>query len=202
MKDILGLTVLAWPLTLSVLILLAFVVAMSIATGYAKRTGRNKWRWGLIGFLVVYLPIFWDWIPTVVTHQYYCATEAGFWVYKTPEQWKSENPGVMEGLTTQRVWQHDHAGGGDVVHINQRFDLVYKKEGELFLHRWRWQRKLVDTKTNETLAQYVDFSTGNGFITSPDIPLKFWMQNGYCYGGRDKAIKFGELTIQFKGVEK
>ncbi|TCV80125.1 hypothetical protein [Sulfurirhabdus autotrophica] len=56
----------------------------------------------------------------------------GFWFYKTLNQWKAENPGVMETLTTQRVWQHGYAGGGDVVHINQRFDLMYKKEGVFF----------------------------------------------------------------------
>lgn len=65
-------------------------------------------------------------------HKYYCLSQAGFWVYKTPEQWVKENPGVMETLTTQRMWLHDTAEGSDVVHINQRFDLIYKKEGEFF----------------------------------------------------------------------
>ena len=132
MKELLGLGVLAWPLVLLVAILLGFVIAILFGVAYAKRHGKRSWLWPMLGFLVVFLPIFWDWIPTVVAHKYYCATEAGFWIYKTPEQWNKENPGVMEELTTRKVWQHDFSDDGDVVHINQRFDLIYKKEGEFF----------------------------------------------------------------------
>jgi len=98
MKDIIGLAVLAWPLTLLILIGLAFMVVVPLAIVYAKRTAGSKWRWGVGAFLLVFLPIFWDWLPTVATHQYYCAKDSGFWVYKTLEQWKDENPGVMETL--------------------------------------------------------------------------------------------------------
>ena len=202
MKELLGLGVLAWPLVLLVAILLGFVIAILFGVAYAKRHGKRAWLWAMLAFLVVFLPIFWDWIPTVVAHKYYCATEAGFWIYKTPEQWNKENPGVMEELTTRKVWQHDFSDDGDVVHINQRFDLIYKKEGEFFLHRWKWQQKLVDIRTNEVLVQYVDFSTGNGFITSQDVPLKFWIQSGYCSGGRDRAIESAKWINQFKGTEK
>lgn len=57
--------------------------AMSVG---ARKRGwsRNKsWLGAMYVFLLVYLPVFWDWIPTVVVHKYYCETEAGFWVYKT-----------------------------------------------------------------------------------------------------------------------
>ena len=60
----------------------------------------------------------------------------------------------------------------------------------------------MDIRTNEVLVQYVDFSTGNGFITSQDVPLKFWIQSGYCSGGRDRAIESAKWINQFKGTEK
>jgi len=185
----------------ALLYLLFSIVMVRWAIRYARGSGRSAKRWGWSVALVMYLIPFWDWLPTVATHQYYCAKDAGFWVYKTVDQWKTENPGVMEKLTTQRVWQHDHAGGGDVVHINQRFDLIYKKEGELFLHRWRRERQLVDTKTKEVLARYVDFSTGNGNIGG-EPEFRFWLHSDFCLGGRDKAIQFGQLTTQVKGTEK
>lgn len=198
MKELLGLAVLAWPLTLSVLILLAFVAAISIATRYAKRTGRSKWRWGAVGFLVVYLPIFWDWIPTMVAHQYYCSTEAGFWVYKTVDQWKKENPGVMETLVRNKGAPSAHGA----YLLNQRFNWVVKKEGPFLFNRWRWEQELVDTKTGNALARYVDFSTGNGFIGGPEAPLKFWLQSGHCHGGDRNDSLMWHFVENFLGVKK
>lgn len=80
------------------LYLLISVGVVRWAISYAKKNGKSVKRWGWGAALVMYLLVFWDWIPTVVAHKYYCSTEAGFWVYKTPEQWKKENPGVMETL--------------------------------------------------------------------------------------------------------
>ncbi len=65
------------------------------AIRHAKKNGKSAKRWGWGAALVMYLIPFWDWIPTVAVHQYYCAKDSGFWVYKTLDQWKAENPGVM-----------------------------------------------------------------------------------------------------------
>ncbi|MBK7764911.1 MAG: hypothetical protein IPI44_01795 [Sulfuritalea sp.] len=85
-------------------LLIAFGVVIG-AISHARKHGKSTKRWGWGAALVMYLIPFWDWIPTVAVHQYYCATEAGFWVYKTPEQWKKENPGVMETLVAQRAYR-------------------------------------------------------------------------------------------------
>ncbi len=137
MKDILGLLMLVWPLTLLVLIAITFFVVVPLAVKHAAKHGRSKWRWGIGAFLLVYLPIFWDWIPTVAVHQFYCAKDSGFWVCKTLEQWKAENPGVMEGLVTQRVWSRqrgtDMRNNISTSSVNQRFNYVNKKVGHLYL---------------------------------------------------------------------
>ena len=70
------------------LYLLISIVAVRAAVIYARKQGRRAWVWGLVTAVVMYNLVFWDWIPTVATHQYYCATEAGFWTYKTVDQWK------------------------------------------------------------------------------------------------------------------
>lgn len=175
------------------------------AGSYAKKNGKSAKRWGWGAVLVMYLIPCWDWIPTVAVHQFYCAKGSGFWVYKTLDQWKAENPGVMETLTTQRVWPHKYSGNDEnyvvTESVNQRFNLITKKDGEFFLHRWRWQRELIDTKTNELLARYIDFSTGNGHIGG-EPELRFWLHNDYCINGRNQAIKFGNFFEQFKGAEK
>ena len=206
MKELLGLGVLAWPLVLLVAILLGFVIAIVFGVAYAKRHGKRSWLWAMLGFLVVFLPIFWDWIPTVVAHKYYCATEAGFWIYKTPEQWKKENPGVMETLEENkarpRASQGDMQNFTDTAPLNQRIDSTLKKNGPLPLNRWKWEQEVIDTKTGEVLARYADFSTGNGNIGG-EMELRFWLHSDGCFGySAVNDANFIAYEHQFLGVKK
>ena len=82
------------------LLISAGVVAGAIT--YARKRGKSAIRWGLSAALVMFLIPGWDWIPTVVAHKYYCEKEAGFWVYKTLDQWKAENPGIAETLVANK----------------------------------------------------------------------------------------------------
>ena len=59
MKDILGLMALSWPLVLLVLIVLAMLIAVPLAIRYARKSGRNKWAWGIGVFLLIFLPVYW-----------------------------------------------------------------------------------------------------------------------------------------------
>ena len=83
--------------------LIVSIAVVAFSARAAKKKGRSPWRWGGGAALVMYLLVFWDYIPTVVAHKYYCEKEAGFWVYKTVEQWKAENPGVAEVLTWREI---------------------------------------------------------------------------------------------------
>ena len=199
--------------------LLAFGVYLLIsigvvrwAIGYARRRGRSAKRWGWGAALMMYSLVFWDWLPTVAIHQYYCATESGFWVYKTLDQWKAENPGVMEGLVDNSPneypnWPSESWNGQRITSINQRFGMLYKdhlsgpEEGELLMNVWRWKTELVDKNTGEVLARQVDFSTGNGHIGG-EPELRFWLHSNGCIGGRDNAIEFGAFLKQFRGAKK
>lgn len=192
------------------LYLLISMGVVAWAINYAKKHGKSAKRWGWGAALCMYLLVFWDWIPTVVVHKYYCSTEAGFWVYKTPEQWKKENPRVMEGLVANKGYPSSHKGDMtnyvDTNFLNQRFNLIHKHNGPLLLHRWKREDILVDIKNNETLVRYVDFSTSQERRQAGWSGWKFWldssfwMDSGYC--SENKAIESGELINLFKGVEK
>ena len=201
MKDIIGLLALSWGLVLLVLIGITFLVVVPLAVRYAKKHGRSKWRWGIGAFLIIYLPIFWDWIPTVVVHKYYCAKEAGFWVYKTLDQWKVENPGVMEGLVANKV--AIQRVGNDENHIdtvisNQRFNLVNERQQLIaLLPVYGFTMKVVDSENGEVLARYSDSSSGTGRNS-----LKFWMRVQGCAEGTEYRIaylKFSEQLTQMIG---
>lgn len=188
------------------LYLLISVAVVIGAIRYARKHGKKVWRWGGGAALAMYLLVFWDHIPTLVVHKYYCEKEAGFWVYKTVDQWKAENPGVAETLVANKGYPSSHEG--DMANytttnfLNSRFNLVVKQQGPLFLHRWLREDALIDTKTNETLARYVDFSTSQERRQAGWSGWKFWLDSRDCSGGLDKAIESGNFIKQFRGAEK
>ena len=181
---------LMYLLALGLYLLISMVVVIW-AISYARKHGKSTKRWGWGAALVMYLIPFWDWIPTVAMHQYYCATEAGFKIYKTVDQWKTENPGVIERLVKNKdVLSTSKSQGNmrnftDTYFLNQRINDVFKKNGPLLFNIWRWEQEVVDRKTNEILARSVGFSSGNGKIGG-EMELRFWLHSDSCIG--DVAI--------------
>ena len=175
------------------------------AIRYARRNGKSAKLWGWGAALVMYMIPFWDWIPTVAVHQYYCARDSGFWVYKTVEQWKTENPGVMETLVANKTSassrQGDMKNYADTYSVNQRFNLVVKRHGKFLFNRWRHEREIVDIKTNLTLARYIDFSTSQEQRQAGWSGWKFWLDSKNCVGGRDRKIQFGTYYLQLAGAK-
>ncbi len=166
---------------------LYLLISIGVVVGvinYAKKNGKSAKRWGWGAALVMYLLVFWDWIPTVVVHKYYCATEAGFWVYKTPEQWNKENSGVMETLVSNKGKVSDYLENGDsytrTSHMNQRFFYVGKRSKQLLFNRWRDGQEIIDSKTNEIIARELDFSTSQKPLQAGWSGWKFWLYKERC----------------------
>ena len=183
-------------MAIGVYLLISFGVVIWAAT--RAKDGKGAVRRGLLAALVMFLIPCWDWIPTVVAHKYYCEKEAGFWVYKTLDQWKVENPGVMEGLVAnkvsiQRVGDEDNYT--DTQTLNQRFTWLNERHRPIFLlpvHAWK--REIVDDKSGEILARHIDFSSGAG-----RDQLKFWMNIQGCPNGtknRNALFSFADDLIK------
>jgi hypothetical protein len=199
---------------LIMLMFLAVYLLVSIwvtkkAAGWAKANNKKPWLWGGLAAFVMYNLVFWDWIPTVVTHKYYCATEAGFWVYKTPEQWKAENPGVMETLISNKGQVSDHVEDGEsftlTSHMNQRFIHITNLNGRLPFNRWRVETEIVDGKTKEVLAREIDFSTSQERSEGGWVGWKFWLYSGFTgsrncntYAHRDSG-DMSPITNELEG---
>jgi hypothetical protein len=200
-RELLGLAFLARPLILMALMVLVFAISIGLALRFAKRTGRNKWVWGAIGFLLVYLPVFWDHIPILVMHEYYCEKEAGFWVYKTLNQWKVENSGVIltpEGRSTNT--QKEEGGYKEIHQLNHRFNWVINLQGvSSILQVSKREETLVDTKNNDVLARFMDFSRGNQRSTGT---TKFWLVNSDCNGGEIYRVRMGKLIDEIYAEAK
>lgn len=201
LTDILGLAVLAWPLTLLVLIGLGALMAGVLSGVIAKKSGRSGIRWFLMGLGSVMVLVFWDWPLTVIAHQYYCEKEAGFWVYKTLEEWKAENPGVYETWVysdkafSRGITKIESNSRTEIHHINNRIDWVVKVS-EQFPNLWPRLDMLVDSQKNEKIARYVDFGTGVG---SRHEPWRFWLDSDYCPNHEVYSTQFWKLMYKFKG---
>lgn len=178
------------------LYLLISIGTVAWAVSHARKHGKSLKRWGWGAALVMYLIPFWDWIPTVAVHQYYCATESGFWVYKTLEQWKAENPGVTLVLNNKNsITQKQKDGYTEVHPINQRFNWVVENYYVVpILNLAKKKETLVDSETKNVLSQYVDFSSGYGnFATHNNYGLngfKFWLTHETCTSGGGNRISF------------
>jgi hypothetical protein len=193
------------------LYLLVSIGVVRGAIAYARQQGKSAKRWGWGAAFVMYLIPFWDWIPTVVMHRYYCATDAGFWIYKTPEQWITENPGVMETLVVNKGAPSryepfdDGHGKTDTYLLNDRFNwIVTQQDFSSVLPIIRSEQQVKDTKTNEVLARYVDFGTGNSVknTVGPPGPLRFWLSDGHCTDGERNQGRMYSFEHNIRGAEK
>jgi len=196
--------------------LLISIGAVAWAVSHAKKHGKSIKRWGWGAALVMYMIPFWDWIPTVATQQFYCAKDSGFWVYKTLDQWKAENPGVAETLVANKGAHQtqerfdDGQGVTDTYTLNDRFNwIVIKQDISSLLPIIRVEQQVNDVKKGEVLARYIDFGSGNSVknTVGPPGPLKFWLHSGNCSGGainKSKLIHFADdaETISNQGEKK
>jgi hypothetical protein len=197
-------------------LLISSVIVLS-AIRYARRNGLSAKRWGWGAALVMWLIPFWDWLPTVAVHQYYCTTEAGFWVYKTLDQWKAENPGVIEKLMSYDKntkggsinWpsQYESYSNGHrtTYHINERFNrIIERQDMSRILRIVRKEETLIDTRKNEVMARYVGFGSGYSEIGhyDPSDARKFWLRSSHCRSGKEHEAKSWKFSLQFKGAKK
>ena len=184
------------------LVILAFVLAylaisvlvVWLSASWAKKHNRRPWVWGGIAAIAMYNLVFWDWIPTVVMHKYYCATEAGFWVYKTHEQWAKENPGVLETLKPYlNPYGKDKVefelNGGTVRQFNDRFGSWSKWTENLDgLLIDRIEEGIVDIRTKQVLVKRSTFAAGP---KGAGVVWKSWLNQSTC--NDDEAVKTAGL---------
>ena len=188
--------------------LLVSTMAVHGAISYARKRGKSTKRWGWGAAFLMYNLVFWDWIPTVAVHQFYCAKDSGFWVYKTLDQWKAENPGVAKtliaykGARSKEERFDDGNGRTDTYFLSDRFNwLVTQQDIFPWLPIIKVEQQVMDVAKHEVLARYVDFGAGSS-IKNRSTPLRFWLHNGNCSGGdRNKGLMYS-FEHNVRGAEK
>ena len=183
------------------------VLVVWLAVKKAHKRGIPGWKWGVPAALVMYLLMFWDWIPTAMMHDYYCSEYAGLTVYKTPEEWKQENPGVAETLHWSEMSDRSSAGGKITYVLNERFSWIIGWE-KLPLSMAKKSERIIDTKTGGSVVERLDVgagihSVGLGIESLRD--LKFWLQpyeSCFNRNERERWLYEGSSFIQIKSNYK
>lgn len=154
-----------------------YVVAMACLVGWAWRQGRKLNRsvaiaCATLAFLSLYLPVFWDFIPTVVAHRHYCAKDAGIVIAKDPQQWVQEHAAEVDELrfsindptTPKTVEQPD---GWRRRMLNRRVAMLerWTKIGAPWTSIERLELRIVDTQTDATLVSLSDFRSGAALVS-------------------------------------
>lgn len=173
--------------------LLVSILITRKAVSWAKAHNRKPWLWAGLAAFVMYNLVFWDFLPTLVVHKYYCETKAGFWIYKTPEQWLKENPelkaeslkpsGKEFDVMPSEVWYPGTPNALIATKINSRVAKAFGQEViESVLPIWKEKEYFIDTVTNKKLAELVDFSSGYGnpMTTGGLLGFKAWLQKDGC----------------------
>lgn len=176
---------------IGLLFLLAFGIYLAISVwvvkatvSWARKNGRGVKRWGFTAALFMYLLVFWDHIPTLLLHKYYCATKAGFWVYKTPEQWKKENPGVAETLTwTSSSPEYNAPNITRGYKLNERFAWTIQTVDMPILPVSVDYESIVDLKNNEIVVKRIN--VGAGYVGGKQM-LRFWTSLNPCISGKSE----------------
>jgi hypothetical protein len=197
-----------------IIYLLVSMVVVGLAASSAKKRNRSPWRWGGLAAFVMYSLLFWDLVPTLVIHKYYCSTEAGLWVYKTPEQWMAENPKI-------RLLDYQERGANDfkvektlgsgtetsfIVNKTSRIKYLEHKRPLFFLtENRRVEETLYDEAQKTYLARKITYEAGHPFGAPKKLAhYKFWVNLKQCVGNNGNAgetkwqgsfnefMKFGE----------
>ncbi|MBI5619049.1 MAG: hypothetical protein HY943_22465 [Gammaproteobacteria bacterium] len=182
------------------------VVLARIATAYVRAYHLPGWIGGGTISLIMFLLVFWDWIPTAVAHHYYCSTRAGLKVYKTLEQWRAENPGVAETLVTTVNPKWVKLPNGSSYALDQRFERRMT-ERPVFLSVTEHLDAIYDVNSRkggavqEPLMVNTDYSSGTGWFPADAYTLhdyKFWLVSRSCAASGD----YTNVILQDKFMTK
>lgn len=167
----------------------AYLVVMGLAIRWGWKAGRlngRGWPWGvfgsIVGFLVVYLPVFWNHIPVVLEQRRLCAKDAGFTVYVTAADWARQNEdlrGSVGGKGLSEVTSSTTFASGRGMRIvffggALMSETVSSVDRRLGVEFWRVESTLRDQRRDVVLTRDVSYSVG------PREMLRFWLVGYSC----------------------
>lgn len=170
------------------LALMLFVVSWAWRKGRADGGSIRKGvLFAVLGFLVVYLPVFGSYIPVLLKHRYLCAKDAGFTVYVPKEQWAAQHREAIDRLTKEEVSRQERSAKSEISTTDFRRRAYF---GGLLINEWqgrsykvlnlrirRGESRILDAQTNQVMAAYINYGAR---IWPPDNPIG-WIFPDSCF---------------------
>lgn len=189
-------TLLTYGILLGYAVISITAVLTILQSSRAEKVSRSVafLRCGSVALGFFLIP-FWDWIPTVAAHSYYCSRHAAFVVAKPFEQWRRENADWVR-VQPPLLASDGRAGTRlPVMAIGHRIIEERRPLEEVFMSVKREEARLIDAQTHEVLARYVDFRSGYG---DPSVASggswKIWLHNDSC---EEPGRSYAELYAGF-----
>jgi hypothetical protein len=153
------------------LALMFFVVRRAWRRGRANGGSLLKASaFAVLGFLLVYLPVFWNHIPVLLAHRSMCAKDAGFKAHIEPDRWRALNSDEISRLSKKEVEAEDRKAVGSklpdgfmrYLHFGELLASEQMASSKRFLavDVDRIERRLRDMMSGQVLSTYVDYSIG------------------------------------------
>jgi hypothetical protein len=185
-----------------VVYLIISLIVIYLGVRYARKKSIPGWKGGVLAAIVMYLLMFWDFIPFHIAHQYYCATDGGFRLNKTLEEWKAENPEVAEKLVPYENPEYTKSDSKERYVLNQRFawDIYTTKQ---FLNIRKRDERIVDMKSNKILAQYVDYDSSQQTQRPEEFrDFKFWIYKESCEADVNSRLRFSSFQKSIENYKE
>lgn len=150
-----------------------------------------------LGFLAVYLPVFWNHVPVVLAHRSMCARDAGFQIRVQPAQWIAQNRDKLISASFAEPDKTSEAKQlSDGYYRSTYFaGLLASETGStrqevLGIAIERTEVRIRDVQTSSVLATLVNYQLGGRDDVRP------WFAGNTCYGHGDDGAPWPQL-IEF-----
>lgn len=164
--------------------LMLAVIRRAWRKGFEKGSRTRASVYAALGFLAVYLPIFWNHIPVTLAHKAMCARDAGFTQFVPAEKWLLENRGRVSALRGKDLDAFTEIGktqDGFTRYLTFGGLLESQRKGStekrLSMKFSRVEMRTVDSLSGQVLIRNINYSVG------PREDARFWLVHHSCFDG-------------------
>ena len=172
---------------IGVFVLLVSAIYVWVAYVITKRMPSRKAKYVVVAAFVL-IPV-WDVVPEWFYLQYLCRTEGGMKIHKTVDGVEGFRDTVSLGIVNSALLKHGYKyvegknktryyrdSAGNVVkegieNYLSRYELTSQMNVELPLTLYMNEWRIIDRKTNETLATMKNFTSAGGWIKNLMSPI-------------------------------
>ncbi|WXG55517.1 MAG: hypothetical protein ROD09_11900 [Candidatus Sedimenticola sp. (ex Thyasira tokunagai)] len=193
-------------------VFIVYLIISILVVRYFVKVARKRnikgWKFGVPAALIMYSFVFWDHVPTLVLHKYYCATEAGLFIYKSPEQWIIENNNIIDSITWKKRGSGPFADIPDGVTdkdgvyrqiLNERFKRETRSVKKSMLPITIRKTEITDYVVDMVVVKMTVVDSGYGGLGAGTgiNSWKIWVNPGLCTTGSDD---FKEIYIKYHKI--